>query len=119
MRTFDVPYLRDLRELVDLAAQKYKDATAFRELDGAGIVHDYSYSRVREDVFALGTVLFDLGLAGRHVAIVGENSYSYVVCYLAVAGAGGVIVPLDKEALHNPGCSWGLNPPVSSSDLAM
>jgi len=97
VRTFDVPYLRDLRELVDLAAQKYKDATAFRELDGAGTVHDYSYSRVREDVFALGTVLFDLGLAGRHVAIVGENSYSYVVCYLAVAGAGGVIVPLDKE----------------------
>ena len=23
------------------------------------------------------------------------------------------------RALHNPGCSWGLNPPVSSSDLAM
>ena len=24
-----------------------------------------------------------------------------------------------KPALHNRGCSWGLNPPVSSSDLAM
>ncbi|MPV51142.1 DUF86 domain-containing protein [Pseudactinotalea sp. HY160] len=23
------------------------------------------------------------------------------------------------SALHNPGCSWGLNPPASSSDLAM
>ncbi len=24
-----------------------------------------------------------------------------------------------KLALHNRGCSWGLKPPVSSSDLAM
>jgi hypothetical protein len=24
-----------------------------------------------------------------------------------------------NAALHNPGCRWGLNPPVSSSDLAM
>jgi len=28
-------------------------------------------------------------------------------------------VPGLKGALHNRGCSWGLNPPVSSSDLAM
>lgn len=24
-----------------------------------------------------------------------------------------------KVALHNPGCNWGLNPPVSSRDRAM
>lgn len=24
-----------------------------------------------------------------------------------------------NRALHNPGCSWGLKPPDSSSDLAM
>ena len=29
------------------------------------------------------------------------------------------IAPVTILALHNRGCSWGLNPPVSSSDLAM
>ncbi len=32
-----------------------------------------------------------------------------------VTNNGGTL----KLAHHDPGCSWGLNPPVSSSDLAM
>jgi long-chain acyl-CoA synthetase len=60
-------------------------------------VHDYTYTQVRDEVAAVGTALFDQGLAGAHVAIVGDNSCSYVTCYLAVVCAGGVIVPLDKE----------------------
>ncbi len=36
-------------------------------------------------------------------------------------GAAERLVPSDARyaALHNPGCSRGLNPPVSSRDLAM
>lgn len=83
--------------MVDRAADRYGERTAFAELDSDKAIHEYSYTQVRDDVAALGTALFDLGLAGRHVAIVGDNCYSYVVSYLAVVGAGGVIVPLDKE----------------------
>ena len=45
----------------------------------------------------MGTALLALGVAGRHVALVGESCYSYVVSYLAVVNAGAVIVPLDRE----------------------
>ncbi len=31
----------------------------------------------------------------------------------------GVSPARANEAHHNPRCSWGLNPPVSSSDLVM
>ncbi len=60
-------------------------------------MHEYTYTQVRDEVADVGTALIDAGLAGAHVAIVGDNSYSYVICYLAVVGSGGVIVPLDKE----------------------
>ncbi len=92
-----MPYLRDLGELVAHAADTYGDRIAFKELDPAKAVHEYSYRQVRDDVAAAGTALFARGLAGRPVAVVGDNCFSYVICYLAVVGAGGVIVPLDKE----------------------
>jgi long-chain acyl-CoA synthetase len=48
-------------------------------------------------VDALGTALFDLGIQNTKVAVIGENSYEWILTYLAVVCSGGVIVPLDKE----------------------
>jgi long-chain acyl-CoA synthetase len=92
-----VPYLRDLAELVSRAADTFGGRIAFRELVAGKTVRDHSYLEVRDDVAALATALFDVGLAGRHVALVGDSTYSYVVSYLAVVGTGGVVIPLDKE----------------------
>ena len=38
-----------------------------------------------------------MGLRDSKVAVIGENSYKWVVSYLAVANGTGVIVPLDKD----------------------
>lgn len=89
--------LRDLRELILHGGKLYGDRTAFRDLDSQGEIHDYSYNQLIKDVDSLGTKLLDMGLKGKHFALVGESSYSYVVSYLAVACGLGVIVPLDKE----------------------
>lgn len=92
---------RDLRELVDSAASTYGSRTAYIELDPRGNEHAYTFSQVRDDVAAVGTALFDLGIAGRHVAMVAESCYSFLVCYLAVVNGGGVAVPLDKELTND------------------
>ena len=97
VRYFPTHRLRDLRELVQRSANEFGDRTAFKELDRSEEVHSYSFVQLRDDVAALGTALLALGVAGRHVALVGESCYSYVVSYLAVVNAGAVIVPLDKE----------------------
>ena len=89
--------LRDLRELILRGGRLYGDRTGFRDLDPQGEIHDYSYNQLIKDVDSLGTKLLELGLQGKHFALVGESSYSYVVSYLAVACGLGVIVPLDKE----------------------
>ncbi|MBR3767440.1 MAG: AMP-binding protein [Clostridia bacterium] len=61
------------------------------------VVTEYSVKRFREDVFALGTALKDMGLMGKHLGILSENSYRWVVAFFAVACGGGVAVPVDKE----------------------
>jgi long-chain acyl-CoA synthetase len=97
VRYYPTRRLRDLRELVQRSADEFGDRTAFKELDRSDEVRSYSFSQLRDDVAALGTALLARGVAGRHVALVGESCYSYVVSYLAVVNAGAVIVPLDKE----------------------
>lgn len=55
------------------------------------------YEQVKRDVDALGTRLLDLGLKGKKIAVIGENSYKWVVSYLGTVCGTGVVVPLDKE----------------------
>ena len=74
----------------------YKDKIAIREKKNKKIV-SYTYEQLRNDVYALGTKLIDMGLKDKHIAIVGENSYNWIVSYLAIITGVGVAVPLDKE----------------------
>jgi long-chain acyl-CoA synthetase len=57
----------------------------------------HSVRDFREDVFALGTALLDMGLKGKHIGILSENSYRWVVTFFAVTCGVGVVVPVDKE----------------------
>ncbi|MBQ1955081.1 MAG: AMP-binding protein [Clostridia bacterium] len=85
----------NLREVIKTAAELYGDKTAFSEIRGKDFV-SYSYKRFYEDVNALGTALCSLGFIDRHIAVLGENSYFWIVSYFA-AILSGVVVPLDKE----------------------
>ena len=93
--------MRDLSELVERAAREFSDAVAFVELGPHETIEQHTFRQLRDDVESLGTAFIDLGLAGKHVALVGESCYAYVVAYLAVVNARGVIVPIDKELTNN------------------
>ena len=56
-----------------------------------------SYIQLKEDIDCLGTALTDMGLRDSKIAVIGENSYKWVVSYLAVTNGTGVVVPLDKD----------------------
>ena len=43
--------------------------------------------------------LIEKGLVGKKIALVGENSYAWVLVYLSVVNINATIVPLDKELL--------------------
>ena len=88
--------LESIRDIINNSSNKYKDKIAIREKKNKKIV-SYTYGQLRDDVYALGTKLIDMGLKDKHIAIVGENSYNWIVSYLAIITGVGVAVPLDKE----------------------
>ena len=88
--------ISNLKELVDLAAEKYGAKSAFtfeRKKETVRI----SYSKFRSDVNALGTEFWFDDIKNRKIALVGENSYEWILTYFAAVNSGNVIVPLDKE----------------------
>ncbi|MFZ5975645.1 MAG: AMP-dependent synthetase/ligase [Bacillota bacterium] len=89
--------INDLRELIYRSATKYGERDAFLQKTPDG-VRGISYVQLKDDVEALGTGLYGLGLAGGcHIALIGENSYEWVISYLAIVNGQNVAVPIDKE----------------------
>ena len=84
-----------LRQLLD-RMEIYGDRICMVEKKKYEIVQ-HTVRQFREDVYALGTALLSLGFKGKHIGIVSENSYAWVVSYFAVTCGVGVVVPVDKE----------------------
>ena len=92
---------KDMRDLVERAAEMYKDDTAYSFRNNP---HDKeavkkSFIDTRDDVRAIGSELLSLGLAGKHCAVIGKCSYSYIRTYFSLLAIGAVIVPLDRDWL--------------------
>ena len=88
----------DLRDLLNYAAAKYGSGAAYLYKEKVGGEYlPVSFERFREDVYSVGNALLADGFAGKHIAVIGENRYEWIVTYFAVACGLGVIVPLDKE----------------------
>ncbi len=103
---YQMRYINDLRDMINSSAEMYGDDTAFLVKDvPRGEYRPISFNRLKEDIDHLGTKLIEMGLKDKKVALIGENSYKWVVSYLAVANGTGVVVPLDKELteieIHN------------------
>ncbi len=88
--------INNLRDMLQKSCICYDDKVAFYEIKN-GKPKGYTFRQLKDDVEALGTKLIEMGLKNKHIAIVGENSYSWVVSYLAVINGVGVAVLLDKE----------------------
>lgn len=95
---YPVRQVTDLKDILNSSAELYGERTAYLYKERLG--GDYlpiSFRQVRDDVEALGTALWDEGLSGRRIGVIGENRYEWVISYLATANGLGVVVPLDRE----------------------
>ena len=84
-----------LRQLFD-RMEIYGDRICMVEKKKCHIIQ-HTVRDFRQDVTALGTALLHLGYKGKHLGIVSENSYAWVVAYFAVTCGVGVVAPIDKE----------------------
>ena len=93
---YEVDSVGNLKELLQNASAKYGSHTAFTFKQSHETTH-VTYEQFKADVEALGTALFDMGIRDAKVALIGENSYEWILSYFTTVNGGNVIVPLDKE----------------------
>ena len=92
----DIKKFSSLREMVKSAAAEDKNKIAYKYRDGKTI-KSVSYGDFYDSTSYLGTAIASCGFGKSHIAIIGENSYSWILTYLTVLLGDGVCVPVDKE----------------------
>ncbi len=101
---YEVEEVKDFKELINRAYEKYPQNTAYKYKVKNGEKTEYvtkTYSEFKEDIEALSTKLLQMGLSGKKVAVIGNNRYEWCTTYLAVTTGGMIIVPLDKALPEN------------------
>ena len=77
--------------------ERHADQPAITSYDAQENSYTYTYRQLTDDTRALARAFQQNGLAGRHVAIIGENSYLWLVTFLAIVLSGGIAVSVDIE----------------------
>ena len=90
-------HIRDLKELTDRSIRLYEKKEAFKTLTDNSECDSVTYAQFGDDLRALSNALIGLGLSGTRIALIGENSYQWVLSYFAIVNSNITVVPLDKE----------------------
>lgn len=96
---YDYPKFHNIKELIQNSIQKYPENVAFilKNKQGKEVKYkNITYQEFGEQVKDLGTGLFELGLNGKRVAIIGKNRYEWALSYMAILLGDMIVVPLDK-----------------------
>ncbi len=87
--------LTDFRELINRSAKLHASKAAFYIKKDGGY-RTITFAMLKKAYYALCNSFIDMGLRNMKIAVIGRNSYEWVLSYLAAATVG-IAVPLDKE----------------------
>lgn len=93
----NIPEFQTLKEIVLYGTQLGKDKKQFMFYNFNNEVETKTYNQVFYDLTGLGQNLYNLGLKGKKVAILSENSYYWIACYYSIITGNIVCVPLDPK----------------------
>ena len=91
---YDVPKLANLWDLITYRKDLEKTAFAWRE---DGKLRRKSFANVFDDVKALSGYFY-ANYQGKNIAVIGEDSYTWLIIALAIIVSGNVCVALDKDS---------------------
>ena len=95
---YPVRKITDLKDMINSSAELFGERSAYliKKIPG-GRYTPVSYVQLKADIDAFGTAMIDLGLKDKHIGIIGETRYEWMVADLSAASGVGVAVPFDKE----------------------
>lgn len=88
--------LCNFREVADMCATRNPDGVAIKWFEGNEII-EKTYSDFRADIDALGTYFYYNGLKNTKIAVIGENTYEWILTYFTTVIGSSVIVPIDRD----------------------
>ncbi len=91
-------YCPQIWDATDLyaAMRAHGDKVALRYIEDAK-VKEMTYKTFCDHIMDFAAGLDALGLSGKRIALIGENSPMWLTAYLAVLAMDSVIIPMDKE----------------------
>ncbi|SDJ40724.1 long-chain acyl-CoA synthetase [Lachnospiraceae bacterium G41] len=92
--------ISDLKDLILTKASDSPDKIAFVYPCETGEMRK-TYHDLKEDINAFGTWMYKNKIKDKHVAIIGKNSYEWLVSFLACVNGGNVAVAIDKSLPAN------------------
>ncbi|MDD3196663.1 MAG: AMP-binding protein [Eubacteriales bacterium] len=94
---FEVRDFKTIPEMLSQSVALFSDMTAVRyRLTPTSEPVSISYKQLAEDVNNLLNFLRSLNSQPLRIAVVGENSYHWILAYLAAVSGAGLIIPLDR-----------------------
>lgn len=85
-----------IKELLEFCVNEYGEKEAFAYQNKKQDI-SISFKRFKREVEAFGSYLFSEGFKECHIAVLGENSYEWILTHFTVTCGGNVIVPIDRE----------------------
>ena len=88
--------ITNLKQLLYFDNARTSDKVAFMYAKGKKSTIEVTYSKFIRGIECFGTYLYGLGKRNTHIAVMGENSYEWILTYFSTVLGGNVIVPIDK-----------------------
>ena len=89
--------IASIADLLEQEAAKWPDRTAFRFRVKKGQTESRSRQEILQDTLRAACRISGILGQGKHVAIIGENTYAWLIAFFAVLSSGNVAVPVDKD----------------------
>ncbi|MEG0291395.1 MAG: AMP-binding protein [Anaerovoracaceae bacterium] len=96
---FQKPHYSDFKDFFADIATRYSGKEAFilkKKVKKEITYTSVSYDQFCLDVKAVATALLNLGYENKKIAIIGDNSYNWLLAYYATLAGVGIVIPLDK-----------------------
>ena len=98
---YDIPAIRSLADMLETAARERPDFVAFQYRAGRDGVTSKTCRDVLADVRRSACWIEQTYGKGRHIAVIGENSYEWLLAFFGALGSDNVAVPIDKDLPAN------------------
>ena len=93
--------IQSFHEMLLYCRNSFGEKPAFSFRAGKDEIRTVSFASFYADVKKAGEGFDSAGLSGKRIAMLGKNSYEWLVSYFACVCFGGAVIPLDREFSEN------------------